>query len=82
MKKSPPRDPLILYIPVAELPIIEELSAFMIQMEFENLKQMLEFSAPDLLKTKGFGYRCLQNLLSVLDEHGCIELLREKDNYQ
>ncbi len=81
MKKSPPGDPLILYIPVDELPIIEELSAFMRQMEFKNLKELLEFNAPDLLKTKGFGYRCLQSLLSLLEEHGCIELLRERDDF-
>lgn len=81
MKKSPPGDPLILYVPVEELPIIEELTSFMRQMEFKNLKEMLEFTAPDLLKTKGFGYRCLQNLLSLLDEHGCIDLLREGDGF-
>lgn len=81
MKKSPPGDPLILYVPVDQLPIIEELAAFMHHMEFENLKEMLEFSAPDLLKTKGFGYRCLQNLLSLLDDHGCIDLLRERDDF-
>jgi hypothetical protein len=81
MKKSPPGDPLILYIPANELPIIEELSAFMRQMEFKNLKEMLEFSAPDLLKTEGFGYRCLQSLLSLLDDHGCIDLLRERDEF-
>lgn len=81
MKKSPPGDPLILYIPVDQLPIIEELAAFMHQMEFKNLKELLEFSAPDLLKTQGFGYRCLQNLLSLLDEHGCIDLLRERDDF-
>ena len=80
MKKSPPRDPEILYKPVDQLPIIEELSAFMHQMEFKNLKEMLEFSAPDLLKTQGFGYRCLESLLSLLDDHECIDLLRERDD--
>lgn len=81
MKKSPHGDPLILYIPVDQLPVIEELSAFMRQMEFKNLKEMLEFSASDLLKTEGFGYRCLQSLLSLLDDHGCIDLLRERDDF-
>jgi hypothetical protein len=78
-QKSPPRDPEILYKPVDQLPIIEELTAFMHRMEFKNLKEMLEFSAPDLLKTQGFGYRCLASLLSLLDKHGCIDLLRESD---
>lgn len=79
-QKSPQRDPEILYKPVDQLPIIEELAAFMHQMEFKNLKEMLEFSAPDLLKTQGFGYRCLASLLSLLDDHECIDLLRERDD--
>ena len=36
-EKSPPWNPLILYVLVAELPIIEELADFMQQMNFENL---------------------------------------------
>jgi len=79
--KSPSRDPEILYKPVDQLPIIDELAAFMRQMEFENLKELLEFSAPDLLKTRGFGYRCLASLLRLLDDHGCIEMLRERDDF-
>jgi hypothetical protein len=79
-QKLPPGDPEILHKPVDQLPIIEELSAFMYRMEFKNLKEMLEFSAPDLLKTQGFGYRCLASLLNLLDEHGCIDLLRERDD--
>ncbi len=42
---------------------------------------MLEFSVPDLLKTQWFGYRCLQDLLSLLDEYECIERLRERDEF-
>ena len=79
-QKLPPGDPEILHKPVDQLPVIEELTAFMHQMEFKNLKEMLEFSAPDLLKTQGFGYRCLSSLLSLLDDHGCIDLLRERDD--
>ena len=80
-EKSPPRDPEILYKPIDQLPIIEELADFMHRMEFNNLKEMLEFSAPDLLKTEGFGYRCLVSLLNLLDEHGCIDMLRERDEF-
>lgn len=80
-EKSPLRDPEILYQPVDQLPIVEELADFMHRMEFKNLKEMLEFSAPDLLKTQGFGYRCLASLLNLLDEHGCIEMLRERDEF-
>lgn len=79
MKRPPPRDPEILYVPATELSVIRELSVFMEKMEFKNLKEMLEFSAPDLLKTEGFTYRCLQDLLRLLDEHDCIEQLRERD---
>lgn len=71
--------PPILYTPVSDLPVIDELKDFMNKMGFENLKEMLRFSAPDLLKTKGFTYRCLRDLLCILEKHNCEEELRERD---
>ena len=38
------------------------------QMEFENLKEILEFSAPDLLKTQGDTYLCLQELVGFIGQ--------------
>ena len=68
----------ILTQPVDELPVIEELSDFMHQKQFATLKELLVFSAPELLKMEGFGYRCLKSLYQVLEENGCEELLRQE----
>ena len=69
----------ILDTPVKDLPIIDELRAFMIHMEFRNLEEMLKFSAADLLKTRGFTYRCLRDLLCLLEKYECEEALKECD---
>jgi hypothetical protein len=68
----------ILTQPAAELPVIEELSHFMQQKQFATLKEMLVYSAPELLQMEGFGYRCLKSLYQVLEENGCEHLLREE----
>jgi hypothetical protein len=68
----------ILTQPANQLPVIEELVHFMQQRQFTNLKEMLAFSVPQLLKMEGFGYRCLRSLYKVLEENGCAELLREE----
>jgi hypothetical protein len=72
------KNPQILTKPVSELPVIEDLADFMRKMHFENLQELLNYSAPDLLRMDGFGYRCLQNLYQLLQENGCEELLSEE----
>jgi DNA polymerase/3'-5' exonuclease PolX len=71
-------DSPLLTQPVNQLPVIEELAHFMQQKQFANLKEMLVFSAPELLKMEGFGYRCLRSLYKVLEMNGCEDLLREE----
>ncbi len=68
----------ILTQPVSQLPVIEELAQFMHAMQFTNLKELLAFSVPELLKMEGFGYRCLKNLYQVLEENRCEDLLRQE----
>lgn len=72
-------EPEILSMPVEKLPIIEELAVYMRHMDFKNLRELLEFTAPQLLNTPGFTYRCLRDVLELLHQHGCEELLREGD---
>lgn len=69
----------ILIMPVSELPVIGELADFMRMMHFQNLQELLEYSAPDLLKIDGFGFRCLQDLYQLLQDNGCEGLLGEGD---
>lgn len=68
----------ILNQPVESLPVIEELTHFMHQKGFATLKDMLAYSAPELLKMEGFGYRCLKSLYQVLEENGCEQFLRQE----
>ncbi|MGB3468143.1 MAG: DNA-directed RNA polymerase subunit alpha C-terminal domain-containing protein [Cyclobacteriaceae bacterium] len=77
-EKSPPWDPEFLQKSVDDLQLTEELIAYMRAMQFKNLQQLLEFSVSDLLNTKGFGYRCLYNLQDVLEENGCMGLLKDR----
>lgn len=78
MKLQPQCNPLILYFPVDELPIIEKLTLYEAN-GVENLEEILEFSAPDLLKTQGDTYLCLQELVSLTEKHNGVDLLRERD---
>ncbi|MCG8389289.1 MAG: hypothetical protein MJA30_27290 [Cytophagales bacterium] len=69
----------ILNTPAEELTVTGDLSGYMQEMDFNNLGEMLEFSIADLLKTPGFTYRCLQDLLQLLHENDCEHLLKPAD---
>ena len=70
--------PDILLLPVDQLDVYDELKAYMRGMHFNNLHKLLQLSAPELLKTPGFTYRCLESIMKILDKHGCANYLREK----
>ena len=72
-------EPEILNIPAEKLTVTGDLSSYMQEMDFNNLGEMLKFSIADLLKTPGFTYRCLQDLLQLLYEHDCEHLLRPEE---
>ena len=71
--------PGILRLPVDQLDVYDELKRYMKENGFNNLDELLQYSAPELLKTPGFTYRCLESLLRILDRNGYSDHLRERE---
>jgi DNA-directed RNA polymerase alpha subunit len=68
----------ILQEPIENLPISVVLSSFMKENGFKNLQEVVETGTPGLQRMPGFGIHCMEELLSILDKHNCLHLLKEE----
>ncbi len=63
--------------PVDQLPVSAEFGQMMQGLEFTTLRDLLEHPAHQLLKMKGFGYRMLKELITLLENNGLTAWLQE-----
>jgi hypothetical protein len=68
---------ILLEIPCEELEISREFKSWLSKEEFENFRELLRYSAYELLLIDGFGYGYLRELYSMLEENGLEDLLKQ-----
>jgi hypothetical protein len=59
-----------LEFPCEELNISQEFRLWLSNNRFKNFKELLKYSANELLLMEGFGYIFLKELYSILEESG------------
>lgn len=69
--------PSILKESLENLSISEALRSFMEENGFRNLQEAIEIGTPQLQKMPGFSVHCMEELLTILDQHNCLHLLSE-----
>lgn len=63
--------------PIQDMPFSEEFKFMAASHSFQNLHDVLEVEAPDLLRKPGMTYHMLQELVQFLEENGQAHLLKE-----
>ena len=66
----------LLELPLQELELTPEFIAQGARMGFHLLKDILSVSAEELIRTDGFTFRWLNELISFLDKHKLLYLLQ------
>ncbi len=67
----------ILYSRAEDLPVSNELRAFMQVNRIKNLAELLEYGIPELYRMDGFEPRCLIALRGLLEGYGAGHLLSQ-----
>ncbi len=63
--------------PAEALPVSPEFLEMMQTLHFETLRELLHYPAWQLLGMEGFGYRSLKELVTLLEENGLTDCLKE-----
>lgn len=63
--------------PIQDMPFSEEFKLMAASLKFQNLHDVLEVEAAELLKKPGMTYHMIQELVHFLVENGQAHLLKE-----